>query len=141
MAGQAEIEVAKKLFLAWSSGDADAPREYMTEDAVLYDVVAGDDKVGWPAIRDFFAGGVVHWPDLDLTPEKFWTNDNGVALTWLMTATVTDDRFGAEAKGKKWSSPGMSYLEFRDGKVCYEVDYHHGGNVMRSLGIQQGAPA
>jgi steroid delta-isomerase-like uncharacterized protein len=135
MAGDAEIEIAKKLFLAWSSGNADAPAEYMTEDAVLYDIVAGEPKKGWPAIREFFANGLAHWPDLDLTPEKFWVNDTGVALTWLMTATVTDDRFGPEVKGKKWASEGMSYLEFRDGKVCYEVDYHNGANVMRSLGL------
>ncbi len=138
MAGDKEIEVARKLFLAWSSGDAEAPGAYMTEDAVLYDIVAGDDKVGWPAIRDFFAGGIVHWPDLDLTPEKYWVNDKGVALTWLMSATVTDDRFGPQNKGKKWKSEGMSYLEFRGDKVCYEVDYHNGANVARSLGISAG---
>ena len=135
MAGAAEIEVARKLFLAWSSGNADAPEPYMTADAVLYDIVAGDEKKGWPAIRAFFDGGVKVWPDLDLTPERYWTNDKGVALTWLMSATVTDERFGAAAKGKKWKSEGMSFLEFRDGKVCYEVDYHNGANVMRSLGL------
>lgn len=129
------IDVARKLFLAWSSGNADAPAEYMTDDAVLYDIVAGDDKVGWPAIREFFAEGVKIWPDLDLTPVDYWVNGKGVALTWVMTATVTNDRMGAEAKGKKWRSEGMSFLEFRDGKVCYEVDYHNGANVMRSLGL------
>ncbi|MFN0093251.1 MAG: nuclear transport factor 2 family protein [Dehalococcoidia bacterium] len=129
------IDIARKLFLAWSSGDADAPAAYMTDDAVLYDIVAGDEKVGWPAIRDFFAEGVKHWPDLDLTPTDYWVNGKGVALTWVMTATVTDERMGAEAKGKKWRSEGMSFLEYRGDKVCYEVDYHHGGNVMRSLGL------
>lgn len=135
MAGQAEIEVARKIFLAWSSGNADAPEPYMTPDAVLRDIVAGEDKVGWPAIREFFEEGVKAWPDLDLTPEEYWTNDKGVALTWLMSATVPDDRFGPAAKGKKWYSAGMTYLEFRDGRVCLEVDYHNGANVMRSLGL------
>jgi ketosteroid isomerase-like protein len=135
MADQAEIETARLLFLAWSSGDADAPGEYLAEDAVLRDIVAGEDKVGWPAIREFFAQGLESWKDLDLTPDQYWLNDKGVALSWLMTATVPDDRFGPGAKGKKWSSPGMTYLEFKDGKVVLEVDYHHGPNVMRSLGL------
>jgi hypothetical protein len=141
MAGDKEIEIAKKLFLGWSSGDADAPAPYMTEDAVLYDVVAGDAKEGWPAIREFFADGLKVWTDLDLTPEKFWVNDKGVALTWLMSATVPDERFGAAVKGKKWYSEGMSYLEFEGDRVKYEVDYHNGANVMRSLGLASGAPS
>ena len=135
MVGAAEIEIARKIFLAWSSGNADAPEPYMTHDAILRDIVAGDDKVGWPEIREFFAGGLVHWPDLDLTPTDYWTNERGVALAWTMTATVPDDRFGPDAKGKKWRSDGMSFLEFRDGRVCLEVDYHNGANVARSLGI------
>ena len=28
------------------------------------------------------------------------------------------------------------HVEFRDGKICREVDYHHGGNILRSLGVE-----
>ena len=34
MAGEAEIEIARRLFAAWSSGDVDAPRQFLTDDAV-----------------------------------------------------------------------------------------------------------
>ena len=137
MAGQKEIDTAIELFKAWSSGDADAPGPFMAEDAILRDIVAGEDKVGWPAIREFFAGGLQGAPDLELIPDKFWTADDGVAFTWRMSATVTHDAFGAEHKGKKWYSDGMTYLEFNDGgKVSLEVDYHHGGAVVRSLESQ-----
>jgi ketosteroid isomerase-like protein len=128
------IDVARKLFAAWSSGDADAPAPYMNDDAVLYDIVGGEHK-GWPAIRDFFAHGLVRWPDLVLEPERFWVSDDGVALSWLMSATVTDDTFGPEAKGKKWRSEGMTYLIFDGLKVAREVDYHDGGAPARSLGV------
>ena len=52
------IEVARKLFAGWSSGDPDAPEPFMTPDAVLNDVASGRFE-GWPAIRAFFAKG---WP-------------------------------------------------------------------------------
>jgi ketosteroid isomerase-like protein len=136
MAGQAEIEIAKKLFAAWSSGDADAPAEFLTADAVLHDIVAGNDKVGWPAIREFFGFALKASPDLVLAPNAFWVNETGIAVRWRMSATVEGEMFGPEAVGKKWHSDGMSTLEFRDGKVCREVDYHHGGAILRSLGIQ-----
>ena len=134
MAGQQEIDTAIALFKAWSSGDADAPGPFFAEECILRDIVAGEDKVGWPAIREFFAGGLEGAPDLALIPEKFWTADDGVAFTWRMSATVTHEAFGAEHKGKKWYSDGMTYLQFdAAGKVTLEVDYHHGGAMLRSL--------
>jgi ketosteroid isomerase-like protein len=135
MAGAAEIEIARKLFAAWSSGDVDAPAEFLTEDAVLHDIVEGNDKVGWPAIREFFGSALKISPGVVLEPDAFWVNETGVAVRWHMSATA-GDMFGPEVKGRKWHSDGMSTLEFRDGKVCREVDYHHGGAVLRSLGLE-----
>ena len=128
------IEVAEQLFRAWSSGDADSPAAYMAPDAVLYDIVGGEHQ-GWPAIRAFFAQGIEHWPDLALVPAEYWVNDGGIALRWVMTATVPDERLGAEAKGKVWRSEGMTYLVFDGDKVVREVDYHDSGAIGRSLGL------
>lgn len=136
MTGEERIEIAKKLFAAWSSGDPDAPAEFLTEDAVLHDIVAGDDKAGWPAIRDFFQMTLNIMPGVVLEPNAFWVNEDGLALRWHMSATVQTDMFGPEHKGKTWHSDGMSTLEFRGDKVCREVDYHHGPAVLRSLGIK-----
>ena len=128
------IDLAENLFKAWSSGDADAPGKYLADDAVLFDIVGGEHR-GWPAIRAFFAGGLKNSPDLALIPSQYWTSEEGVALAWEMSATVSGGAFGAEARGKKWRSLGMSFLEFRDDKVVREVDYHDSAAVGRSLGI------
>lgn len=130
----ARIGVARALFEAWSSGNADAPQPYLRDDAVLYDIVGGEFQ-GWPAIRAFFAQGLEKWPDLVLAPEELWTNERGVALSWVMTATVPDDRMGAGAKGRQWRSEGMSYLVFDGDRVAREIDYHDSGAVGRSLGL------
>ena len=129
------VRLATDLFAAWSSGDADAPAQYMHDDAVLYDIVGGEHQ-GWPAIRAFFANGVKVWPDLVLAPEQFWTSDDGVALSWVMSATVTEaaaPKFGTENVGKKWRSEGMTWLRIRDGKVAREVDYHDSAASINSL--------
>ena len=126
------ISIANKLFAAWSSGDADAPAQYLTADAVLYDIVGGEHQ-GWPAIRAFFAKGLAKWPDLALIPDQHWVNDSGVALSWVMSATVQDDSIGPGTKGKKWHSEGMTWLQFEGDKVVREVDYHDGGAMLRSL--------
>jgi steroid delta-isomerase-like uncharacterized protein len=137
MADDPRIELARDLFAAWSSGDADRPAAYLAEDAVLYDIVGGEHD-GWPAIRAFFAQGIVTWPDLQLVPDQYWTSDDGVALSWVMSATVTDAaaaRFGPDTVGRKWESEGMTWLRIRDGRVVREVDYHDRGAIPRSLGL------
>jgi steroid delta-isomerase-like uncharacterized protein len=129
------IDLARDLFAAWSSGDPDAPEQFLHADAVLYDIVGGDHQ-GGPAIREFFARGVQVWPDLVLAPEQYWTSDDGVALSWVMSATVTEasaGRLGEANVGKQWRSEGMTWLRIVEGKVAREVDYHDSGAVARSL--------
>jgi hypothetical protein len=130
---QQRIIRTEALFAAWSSGDPDAPQAFLTPSAVLWDVIGGQYD-GWPAIRAYFAKGLRSWPDLQLIPTgEFWFRDDGLALTWRMSATVRDDRFGAGAIGRQWSADGMSFLVFEGALVAREVDFHDGGSRERSL--------
>lgn len=134
-AHQGNIDLATRLFAAWSSGDADAPGEFLHADAVLYDIVGGEHR-GWPSIRAFFANGLKVWSDLVLAPDQFWTSEDGVALNWVMSATVPESMVqavGPHNVGKKWRSEGMSWLRIIDGRVVREVDYHDSGAMKRSL--------
>jgi SnoaL-like domain len=140
--GDRRIDIARDVFAAWSSGNPDAPERFFTADAVLSDVASGRFE-GWPAIRAFFAKGLSVWDDLVLAPDEFWTNDSGVAVHYLMSATVTDPAMYGEAMvGRRWEVEVMSYLRFRGDQVCYEVDVHDRGARARSLGLEpwRGAP-
>lgn len=129
------VDTVEALFKAWSSGDVDAPERFFHPDAVLYDIVGGSCR-GWPAIRTFFDHGLKQWPDLVLLPDGYWTNDEGVAVRWVMSATVSNESsFGPQAVGRKWTSEGMSYIDFQDGRIRREVDYHDSAAATRSLGI------
>jgi hypothetical protein len=128
------IEVAKALFAAWSSGDVDAPREYLTDGAILWDSVGGQ-KDGWPAIREYFQHGLDRYPDLVLEPTgEYWARPDGLALQWIMSATVVNDTMGEGNNGRKWSAPGLSYIVFDGLTVAAEYDYHDAGARQRSLG-------
>ena len=129
----ARIEVAKALFAAWTSGDVDVTREFLSEDPVLWDSIGGL-KEGWPAIREYFGQGLERYPDLTLVPTgEFWARPDGLALQWNLGATVIDDSLGEEHLGKKWSAPGLSFLVFDGLKVAAEYDYHDKGARQRSL--------
>jgi hypothetical protein len=129
------ITIATDLFAAWSSGDADAPERFFAPDAVLDDVASGRFE-GWPAIRAFFARGLAYWSDLRLEPDEFWTNDDGLALHYRMSATVTDPAtYGAEHVGRRWEVGVMSSLAFSGDLVVLERDFHDRGSRARSLGL------
>jgi hypothetical protein len=130
---EARTEVAKALFAAWSSGDVDAPRAHLSEDAVLFDIIGGEHR-GWPAIRSYFQHGLDRYPDLVLAPTgDFWARSDGLAMLWVMSGTQTDDSLGADAVGRKWSAEGLSYLVFDGLTVVREADYHDKGSRERSL--------
>ena len=130
---QARIEVAWQLFAGWSSEDLDAPRPYLAEDAVLFDIIGGEYQ-GWPAIRAYFAHGRARYPDLVLEPTgDFWARTDGLAMLWHMSATQTDDSVGQQFVGKKWTVEGLSYLVFDGLTVVREADYHDKGSRERSL--------
>jgi hypothetical protein len=127
------IEIVKQLFAAWSSGDADAPSAFMAENSILWDSIGGQ-KDGWPAIREYFGHGLERYPDLVLEPTgEFWARPDGIALQWVMSATVLDDSKGAEHKGKKWIVEGLSFIVFDGLTVTLEADYHEGTSRDRSL--------
>jgi SnoaL-like protein len=132
---QRRIEVATRLFEGWSSGDPDAPQSLMTPDVVLHDIASGTFE-GWPAIRAFFAAGLEKWDDLLLVPDQFWSNESGLALHYVMSATVRDPSiYGPEHVGKRWSVEVMSFLRFEGDLICFEADFHDRGSRARSLGI------
>ena len=135
---QARIDVAWKLFAGWSSEDLDAPRQYLADDAVLFDIIGGEYR-GWDAIRAYFAHGRQRYPDLVLEPTgDFWARPDGLALLWHMSGTQTEDSLGAEFVGRRWTVEGLSYLVFDGLTVVREADYHDKGSRERSLREQAG---
>jgi SnoaL-like domain len=127
------IAIAKALFAGWSSGNADAPEQFFHPHATLYDVASGT-FVGWPAIRTFFASGLERWDDLLLAPDQFWVNDDGLALHYVMSATITDPvTFGEQFVGVRWQVDVMSELRFEGDRIVYEADYHDRGARARYL--------
>jgi hypothetical protein len=124
------------LFEAWSSGDLDAPRPFLSDVPVLEDSVGGRYE-GWAAIRAYFGHGLERYPDLELRPTgEFWHRPDGLALTWTMSATQTQASLGQEYVGMRWQVDGMSLVVFDGDRVSLEVDYHDGGARLRSLQAQ-----
>ena len=119
------VELARRLFVdGWSGGSPESPLAFLTDDAVMRDIVGHPGAmVGHEEIVAFF-GPVA--PNLKVLPEEFFPNDDGVALTWMAYIRVPADPASGHPEPGYLCGEGMSRLEFRDGKVSLEIDYWHG---------------
>ncbi|MAE93085.1 MAG: hypothetical protein CL910_00350 [Deltaproteobacteria bacterium] len=119
------IELARRLFEeGWSGGKPESPLPFLTEDAVMRDILGHPEAMhGHEAIVAFF-GPVAQ--ALKVMPEEYFVNERGIALTWMAYIEILDESRGPENKGRFLCGEGMSRLEYRDGKVSLEVDYWKG---------------
>jgi len=125
MVGKEEIAVAQRLFEeGWSGGKPVAACRFLTEDVVLRDVLSGAEAIrGWANVDSFWEGAS---GTLKVPVEDIFVSTSGVSLTWVAYAQLADDSDGPENRGKWRVGEGMSRLEFRDGKVCLQVNYWNG---------------
>ena len=123
--GAAELEVARRLFVeGWGGSTPEAPLPFMTEDVVMRDILGHAEAMrGHAAVLAFWGASA---GKLRVPPEEFFVSENGIALTWMAYVLMGD----GPNKGKWACGEGMSRLEFRDGKVCLEIDYWHGPQGM-----------
>jgi hypothetical protein len=125
MIGEHEREVARRLFEeGWSGGEPESPLPFLTEDAVMRDILGHPEAMrGHKEIVDFF-GPVAK--NLKVWPEEYFASGDGIALTWVAYIHIDNDFSGEENRGRWHCGEGMSRLEFREGKVCLEIDYWKG---------------
>ena len=121
---QREIDCANGLFWdGWCGSDPYGPTKYMTDDVVMRDIAKHEAIVGHEAIANRWrhVAGRMRLPI-----EELFVNEHGIVVLWFVYVQIAD----GEHAGKWAIGEGMSRLEFRDGKVCLEIDYWHGRQGM-----------
>ncbi len=124
-----KTELARQLFEeGWSGGTPESPLPFLTDDAVMRDILGHPEALrGHQEIKNFFSPVAAV---LKVMPEEYFANEQGLALSWMAYIEITDDNHGAENRGRYLCGEGMSRLEYRDGKVSLEIDYWNGPQGM-----------
>jgi len=123
------IELARKLFEeGWSGGTPESPLAFLTQDAVMRDILGHPEPMRGHAEIVAFFGPVSKV--LRVLPEEYFLNDEGLALTWMAYIEILDDSQGPENRGRYLCGEGMSRLEYRGDKVSLEIDYWKGPQGM-----------
>ena len=77
------------------------------------------------------------FPDLEIVLDDCIENGSKAVARWHVTATHTGDTLGFPATNQKVVFRGMTWLEFRDGRIVLGWDSWNRGGLLQSLGVHQ----
>jgi len=77
------------------------------------------------------------FPDLEIVLDDCIENGSKAVARWHVTATHTGDTLGFPATNQKVVFRGMTWLEFRDGRIVLGWDSWNLGGLLQSLGVHQ----
>ena len=129
--------VVRQWAKAWSAGDTALFLSLFAEDASYCDVAL--DKVfrGREAIRTFFEGTFVTFPDFKMEMVRSAVTPEAAAGEWVMSGTFLGPSFGQSPTGKSFRVRMMASFEFQPGtaKIICERPYYDRRAVVTALGL------
>jgi len=115
----------------WVAGGERAVDQLMAADAV--GCMEGRTVTGPTEFKDARRTLLHVFPDLSVTVEDTIEQDAKVAVRWTATATHRGEGLGVPPTNRKVSFRGITWLEFRDGRVVRGWDSWNLGALLAEL--------
>ena len=108
---------------AWSTQNSPLFLSLFAENAHYCDVAL--DKVfrGREAIKAFFEGTFVTFPDFKMEIEHCAVTGEAAAGEWIMSGTFLGESFGEPPTGKAFRVRGCCFMRIVDGQIVEHKDY------------------
>lgn len=116
-------ELLRKWIAAFIAKDLETVMDCYADDAVNWQVAAGDAAVGKEQIRrdmiEFFRG----FPDSYAVVENIMADEDWAAWEWNGGGTFKGEFYGNEPTGKSYELRGCGFFHIKDGKIVYQRGY------------------
>lgn len=116
-------ELLQKWIDAFNRKDLDAVVDCYAEDAVNFQVAAGEPSIGHEQIRkdtaEFFKG----FPDSWAKVENIMSEGDWAAWEWIGGGTFLGEFYGNKPTGKTYELRGCGFFTFKDDKIIYQRGY------------------
>jgi steroid delta-isomerase-like uncharacterized protein len=116
-------DLLRKWITAFIAKDLEAVMDCYAEDAVNFQVAAGEPAVGHTQIRkdmiEFFRG----FPDAYSIVENIIADNDWAAWEWNGGGTFKGEFYGNQPTGKSFELRGCGFFHFQDGKIIYQRGY------------------
>ena len=127
------LEIWIKVF---QDRNLDAVIECYAEDAVNFQIAAGEPAVGKNQIRndtdEFFRG----FPDAWSTVENLISDNNWAAWEWIGGGTFRGEFYGNQPTGKSFEIRGCGFFEFHDEKIVLQRGYWDKLSWFSQIGLE-----
>jgi len=108
---------------AWNTQDATLFLSLFAEDATYRDVALGKSFRGGHAIKTFFEGTFVTFPDFKMEVGFYAVTAETGAGEWVMSGTFLGESFGQAPTGKSFRVEGCCFMRIAEGRIIEHRDY------------------
>ena len=121
----------------WNTGDTDRLDEFVHDRYVRHEPSRDDPIRGVDGFADFVEDTRRAMPDLHVTVERAYADDDGefVLVEFTLTGTQTGVLDGIPPTGRRMTIHGATRMHVVDGKVREEYLYYDMAEVRRQLGM------
>ncbi len=128
-------QLLQKWIDAFQACDVDAVVACYADEAVNFQVAAGEPSVGIEQIRNDTAEFFQAFPDAWSQIENLIGDGDWAAWEWLGGGTFTGEFYGDQPTGKSFEIRGCGYFNFRDGKIVYQRGYWDKLSWFKQVGL------
>jgi steroid delta-isomerase-like uncharacterized protein len=123
MMSQAEDTLVARWARAWSTQDTPLFLSLFTEDAHYCDVALEKTFRGREAVKAFFEGTFVTFPDFKMEIERGAVTGEAAAGEWVMSGTFLGESFGVPPTGRAFRVHGCCFMRILNGLIIEHRDY------------------
>jgi steroid delta-isomerase-like uncharacterized protein len=107
----------------WTAHDVEGLLSLFTNDALYCDLALGHSFCGKDALRAFFQGTFVTFPDFKMTLGNAIATEESAAGEWEMSGTFAGESFGQAPTGKSFRVNGCCFMRLTHGRIREHRDY------------------
>ncbi len=122
-------------YAAWCSQSLESIANCFAENCVYEDMAMNVTFNGIKEVCGFAREVFKTMPDFHVAYTKRFATDSHGAGQWVITATWNGPFEGVDCTGKKIQFTGLSYYEFREGKIVYAQDCWDFSVMMQKFGV------
>jgi steroid delta-isomerase-like uncharacterized protein len=106
------------------------------EDVVVHDAGVPDDIVGREALKAYYEGSHIGFPDLRMEVGETFFAEDKIVFPWTFHGTHTGDLRGMPPTNQSVSFSGIAIDRIQDGLIVEEWVYYNLLDLMQQLGMQ-----
>ena len=120
---------------AWSTQDSSLFLSLFAEEALYCDIALDKAFRGREAIKAFFEGTFVTFPDFKMEIQHCAVTEHAEAGEWVMSGTFLGESFGVPPTGKSFRVQGCCFMRVVDGRIVEHKDYWNPATFDRQVKI------